>query len=114
MRRVADGEIIAGIAANWPEGTRLLRWSGYLTVTPEGKLHWEPDSDSISKRRATPSVWDRNVLHLDVLFRGRGFTGERYERIRLTVAGNAIATFAVFTEAGPWHETLALPSPAPK
>ena len=111
-RRVTDGEIIAGVGANWLEGKRGLRWSGHLVITPDGMLRWEPDSASISRRRATPSAWDQDAVRLDVLSRGRGFTGELYERVRLTVAGSVIANFAVFAEAGPWHQTLALPPAA--
>ena len=107
-RRVAEGDVIAGVPANWLDTAERPMWSGCLTVTFAGTLRWEPDSASIRKRRATVREWDTATLSIEVLRRRRGFTGERYEVLQVTANETSVARFAVFGEVGPWHGRLGL------
>lgn len=113
--RVAEGEIVAGVPANWLDRSNRPMWSGCLTVTPAGTLRWEPDRASLRKRRATAHEWDTATLSIEVLRRRRGFTGERYEVLQVAANEASVATFAVFGEVGPWQRLLGLgPSPEPE
>lgn len=109
--RVANGDTVAGVPANWLDPTDRAMWSGCLTVTSAGTLRWEPDRASIRKRRATAREWDAASVRVTVLRRRRGFTGERYEVLHVTDTDSSVATFAVFEEVGPWHLRLGLGTP---
>jgi hypothetical protein len=114
-RRVAGGEIVAGVPANWLDQSNRPAWSGCLTIAPAGTLRWEPDKASATKRRATVREWDEANLTIKVVGRRRGFTGERYEVLHLTANDASVATFAVFSEVGPWHQRLGVePYPIPE
>jgi hypothetical protein len=113
-RRVAHGDIVAGTPANWLDPTDRPRWSGCLTVTAAGTLRWEPDRASIRKRGSAVREWDVARLGITMVRRRRGFTGERYEVLRVADDHTSVATFVVFEEVGPWHRRLGLGTdPAP-
>ena len=105
-RGVAEGDIVAGAAANWLTPTERPMWSGRLVLTFAGTLRWEPDRYSIRRRRATVREWDAAGLTINVIRRRRGFTGERYEVLAVTEDDTSVAMFAAFQAAGPWHQRL--------
>jgi len=107
-RRVAGGEVVAGVPANWLGPAHRLKWSGCLTVTAAGVLRWEPDGASVRTRQAVAREWDAESSSIEVLRRRTGFTGERLERLQITDKDASVTKFVVFGEVGPWHLSLDL------
>ena len=107
-RRIAGGDVAAGVPANWLAPSNRLMGSGCLALTSTGTLRWEPDPASIRRGRATGREWDAAALSTKILRERRGFTGERYEVLRIMDNDGSSATFVVFGEVGPWHLRMGL------
>jgi hypothetical protein len=105
--RLRTRDISAGTAANLLDQSSRLQWSGFLTVA-DGRLRWEPDPAS-RRRNAEPAAWPLATTRIEIIGTGRGFTGERYAKLRIAPTDSPPTEVVTFTEVGPWRELLRLP-----